>query len=570
MKKDNSSVSWLKVIILIIGEVSIVFGLIAVAGSYTQNVNLLKVVAPIFSMEYNAALGFILCGLGLLSIGFNKPRIAISFGMAGGVGLLVVYFGIGLPTPDLVVEESSPLSEAVIVVGLLMAFLLALAVHFAQTAWDYAQQSKSANEELENQIIERTRAEEQVQRNFQRLVAMREVYLAVTSTLDRNTILHLFLEKVDKFLAASAVSTIMLYDNESGSLDIQTTRNVDAEEWKSHLSRNGTGLLDLVFRTRAPLVIRDVQTGPLGHDQEFLRKHGVVAYLGVPLVTKEEFFGVLTIFLKQEDPFSEDEVDFYSTLAGQAAIAIHNSYLYGETRELARELMTANKIKSEFLSVMSHELRTPLHVIMGHTGMVCDKMLGEINEKQESSLSKTMSSTRELLGMINSILDATRMEDETAKVDRQEFNVGEILSELQLAYDVPTNKDITLAWDYPSNLPDMRTDSGKLKQILQNLINNAIKFTEKGSVTISTQYLSGTAEMEFKVADTGIGIPKKVLPLIFEKFRQLDGSNTRAFGGVGLGLYIINQFTNLLGGKVEVETEVGQGSTFIVTVPCKI
>ncbi|MFQ5916548.1 MAG: ATP-binding protein [Candidatus Binatia bacterium] len=152
--------SWLKVIILITGEVSIASGLIAVAGSYTQDVNLLKVVAPILPMEYNAALGFILCGLGLLSIGFNRPYMAIAFGMAGGVGLLVVYFGIGLPTPELIVEEPSPLSGAVLVVGLLMAFLLAMAVHFAQTAWNYARQAKSANEELANQIIERTRAEE--------------------------------------------------------------------------------------------------------------------------------------------------------------------------------------------------------------------------------------------------------------------------------------------------------------------------------------------------------------------------------------------------------------------------
>jgi signal transduction histidine kinase len=160
MKKDNPSVSWMKVIILITGEISIASGLIAVAGSYTQNMNLLKVVAPILPMEYNAALGFILCGLGLLSIGFNRPYMAIAFGTAGGVGLLVVYFGIGLPTPELTVEEPSPLSGAVLVVGLLMAFLLALAVHFAQSAWIYGKQAKSANEELANQIMERTRAEE--------------------------------------------------------------------------------------------------------------------------------------------------------------------------------------------------------------------------------------------------------------------------------------------------------------------------------------------------------------------------------------------------------------------------
>jgi signal transduction histidine kinase len=415
--------------------------------------------------------------------------------------------------------------------------------------------------------VERKRAEEQVQRNFQQLVAMREIYLAVSSTLDRDTLLQLLLEKVDQFLASSAVSTIMLYNNESGLLDIQASRNVDEGEWKSHLSRNGTGLLDLVFRTRAPLVISDLQTGPLVNDQEFFHKHKVVAYFGVPLVTNEEFFGVLTIFLKEEHQFSDEEIDYYSTLAGQAAMAIHNSYLYEETRELARELMTANKVKSEFLSVMSHELRTPLHVIMGHTGMVCDKMLGEINEKQESSLTKAMSSSRELLSMINSILEATRMEAEAVNVDQQELNAGKFLSELQLAYDVPMNKDLILAWDYPSNLPAMRTDSGKLKQILQNLINNAIKFTEKGSVTISAKYLPAIAAMEFKVADTGIGIPKKAIPLIFDKFRQLDSSDTRAYGGVGLGLYIIKKFTDLLGGTVKVETEPGQGTTFVVTVP---
>ena len=415
--------------------------------------------------------------------------------------------------------------------------------------------------------VERKRAEEQVQHSIRRLVALREIYLAVTSTLDRNTILRLLLEKVDHLLAPSAVSTIMLYNKESGLLDIQASRNVDENEWKSHLSKNETGLLDLVFRTRAPLVIRDFQTGPLGHDQKFFRKHGVVSYLGLPLVTKEEFLGVLSIYMRQEHQFSDEEVDFYSTLAGQAAMAIHNSYLYEETRDLARDLMTANKVKSEFLSVMSHELRTPLHVIMGHTGMVCDRMLGEISEKQERSLTKAMNSSRELLGMINSILEVTRIEAEAVNVTRHEFNAGSFLSELQSTYDVPLNKDLTLSWDYPMNLPVMRTDSGKLKQILQNLINNAIKFTEKGSVTISAQYLPGTAAVEFKVADTGIGIPKKAMPFIFEKFRQLDSSDTRAYSGVGLGLYIIKQFTDLIGGTVRVETEPGRGSTFVVTVP---
>jgi signal transduction histidine kinase len=113
----------------------------------------------------------------------------------------------------------------------------------------------------------------------------------------------------------------------------------------------------------------------------------------------------------------------------------------------------------------------------------------------------------------------------------------------------------------------MNTDRGKLQQILQNLINNAIKFTEKGSVTISANYLSETGSVEFKVSDTGIGIPKKAVPVIFEKFRQIDSSDTRQYGGVGLGLYIIKKFTDLLGGTVRVESETGKGSIFVVTVP---
>ncbi len=567
MKKDSPSLSLLKVSVLVLGEVSMASGLIAIAGSLIVDWNLLKMVAPFLPTEYNAALGFILCGLGLLSIGFGSARVAIASGMAGFIGLIVVYFGIDLPTPELVVDDASPLSGAVVVVGLLAAFLLALAIHLAQTAWLYGKQAKLANEKLEKQISERKRADEQVQQNLQRLVALREIFVAITSTLDRNAILHILLEKVEHLLASSAVSTVMLYNTESGLLDIQASRNVDEEEWKAHMLKSGTGLLDLVFKTRTPLVIRDVRTDSLGQDREFFQKHGVVSYLGVPLVTKEEFLGVLSIYMKEEYQFSSEEVDFYSTLAGQAAMAIYNSYLYEETRGLARELMTANKVKSEFLSVMSHELRTPLHVIMGHTGMVCDKMLGDLNERQESSLVKVMSSSRELLSMISTILEATRMEAEAVKLDNREFSTEQFLSDLQSSYNVPMNKDLALIWDYSSNLPVMNTDRGKLQQILQNLINNAIKFTEKGSVTISAIYISETGSVEFKVSDTGIGIPEKAVPVIFEKFRQIDSSDTRQYGGVGLGLYIIKKFTDLLGGTVRVESETGKGSIFVVTVP---
>ena len=172
--------------------------------------------------------------------------------------------------------------------------------------------------------------------------------------------------------------------------------------------------------------------------------------------------------------------------------------------------------------------------------------------------------------------------------------MSRLLDDLRLGYDFPLEKELTLRWDYASDLPVIRTDSGKLKQILQNLINNAIKFTEKGSVTVSARVLPAPpfhpfsdskterdgepwspvvghpSFLEFKVADTGIGISKDSLPIIFEMFRQADSSETRLYGGVGLGLYIVKKFTVLLGGTVRVESKKGEGSSFRVTLPLRL
>jgi len=130
-------------------------------------------------------------------------------------------------------------------------------------------------------------------------------------------------------------------------------------------------------------------------------------------------------------------------------------------------------------------------------------------------------------------------------------------------------KELTLTWDYPLDLPLVKTDGEKLKHILQNLINNAIKYTDRGAVKISTQCLPGAKVVKFQVADTGIGIPKDEMPFIFEMFRQVEGSQARSSGGVGLGLHIVKKFTELIGGEIEVESEPGKGSIFTVTMPCE-
>lgn len=239
-----------------------------------------------------------------------------------------------------------------------------------------------------------------------------------------------------------------------------------------------------------------------------------------------------------------------------------------ELEQANRGLLQANKAKDEFLSVMSHELRTPLNVVIGYTGMIKDKMLGEVNPEQERALDKVITRSDDLLKMIIEILQATSLEAHAVKMEEQEVSLGSFLDDLKSNYEVPVNKELSFSWDYPSELPTVTTDSEKLKQILQNLINNAVKFTERGQVTISARYNPRAKAVEFKVADTGMGIHKELLPSIFEMFRQGDSSETRSYGGVGIGLYIVRKFTDLLGGTIEAESEPGKGSIFTVTIPC--
>lgn len=421
-------------------------------------------------------------------------------------------------------------------------------------------------------ITERKRSEEQIQKGLQRLSALHEVDLAITSTLELRVILELLLEKIDLFLPYPAATTVRLFDRKSGALEPIVCHNLDEREWKSEEWRTGRGLGQAVVETKASLRVADVRTDPRTKDYDFFRKHGLVSYLGVPLIAKGEVLGVLGFYTEAARQFTDEEVDFLKTLGGQAAIAIHNAQLYEEIARQAVELEKASKVKSEFLGIISHELKTPLNVMMGYTGMIKEKILVD----QDRALGKIAKSSNDLLAMIDSILDATRIESGAISVRREGFDLGNFLRELKSFYDFPSDKGVGLVWDYPSGLPVIKTDGVKLRHVLQNLINNAIKFTDKGHVTVSAGVREGskqTAEsgmwVQFKVADTGIGIAEDALPYVFEKFRQVDSSVKRSHGGVGLGLHIVKTFVRTLGGEIEVESELGKGSTFTVTIPCE-
>ncbi|MGH7844062.1 MAG: ATP-binding protein [Candidatus Binatia bacterium] len=393
----------------------------------------------------------------------------------------------------------------------------------------------------------------------QRIHSLREIGSAITSTLDLRGILEILLEKIDRFLPYAAVS-VDLFNKTNGLLEREACRNLDEKEWKAEKAKGASGLADVVFETKAPWVVHNLQSDPGTAKADFFRKQGLVSYLGVPLVAKGETLGVLSFYTKDEHEFAGQETEFLATLAGQAAIAIHNSQLY-------EEAIRANKVKEEFLGIMSHELRTPLNVITGYAGILKDKLYGEINAQQEAALEKMMDRAADLLTMINRILNASSVEAQAVKVELNTVDILSFFNQLKANYDIPRKDGIVLRWEYDPQLTEIKTDGEKLRHIVQNLINNAIKFTDKGRVTISARCLQDGKKVEFRVTDTGIGIPQEFLPVVFEKFHQVDGSRRRLYGGVGIGLYIVKEFTRLLGGEITVESELGKGSTFAVILP---
>jgi signal transduction histidine kinase len=418
---------------------------------------------------------------------------------------------------------------------------------------------------------ERKRAEEKVQQNLKRIQALHEIDLAINSTLDLHIILDVLLEKIDLFLTYPTASTIRLLNKESGVLEPVTCRNLNEVVWKAKEGESGRGPANAVFQDKALLMVGNVQTDPRIRDREFFQRYGLVSYLGVPLIAKREVLGVLGFYTKEEHQFSNEEIEFLNTLAGQAAIAINNAQLY-------EEMVRANRIKNEFLSVMSHELRTPLSVVMGYVGMIKEGMLGEINKQQEEALQKVLGRAGDQLDMINEIMQTTQLEAHAIIANEESFDLRNLLDKLKSDYEIRADKkDIRLNWHYPAAAMSISTDGAKLKQILQNLINNGLKFTDEGSVTVSVRIAADKSNpqsptqprfVEFTVADTGIGIPKEAQDSIFHKFQQVDSSETRLYGGVGLGLYIVKNFTDLLGGTVEVDSEPGKGSTFTIAIPC--
>lgn len=303
-----------------------------------------------------------------------------------------------------------------------------------------------------------------------------------------------------------------------------------------------------------------------------------LAYFSVIMLAAliQDFRGSVAVAILA--PFIYGYFLFANTEVFDSAVFLRIPFLFlvaifcGYFTQLARtervsSLARNSQVKSELLNIVSHELRTPLSVIIGSAWVLKEKKLGEMNAQQEKTVDMVMKNSKELLELLNTILEAYKLGTSPLRVDREEIDLGAFLDGLKLYYGMAPAKETTVTWDYPSDLPVVKTDKMKLKVILQNLINNGTKFTESGTVTVSARHIPSAERIEFRVSDTGRGIPKESLPNIFEMFYQADKSMTRSQSGVGLGLYIVKSFAEMLGGTVAVESEPNRGSTFIVCIP---
>ena len=252
--------------------------------------------------------------------------------------------------------------------------------------------------------------------------------------------------------------------------------------------------------------------------------------------------------------------------AATADIAQQNELL----RRQAIELEQASALKSQFLANMSHEFRTPLNAMLGYTSMLLQGVAGALEPPVKRQLGRIESNGRHLLTIINEILDISRIEAGRMPLQISTFKVPDLVSEVKAELEpIIMQRKLSVTIEMPRDLVPLTSDRQKVKQILLNLLSNALKFTHQGGVTIAGRRNARDRTMTLSVSDTGIGIAQADQDRIFEDFRQLDNSPTRAYGGTGLGLSICRRLAQMLDGRISVQSQVGKGSTFTLTLPTK-
>jgi signal transduction histidine kinase len=329
------------------------------------------------------------------------------------------------------------------------------------------------------------------------------------------------------------------------------------------------------IQTRSLVHIPDVQADPEFELTEAARASSIRSTLSVPMIREGEVIGAITVDRSDPKPFLDKQIGLVKIFADQAVIAIENVRLFTElaasNREIAeksQQLEVASQHKSEFLANMSHELRTPLNAVIGFSEVLLQRMFGELNAKQDEYLQDIYASGQHLLSLINDILDLSKIEAGRMELELTDFDLPTALDNaLTLIRERAGRRGIALHLSIDERLGQMRADERKIRQVVLNVLSNAIKFTPEGG-RIDVAAVPRDEFVEVSVSDSGIGIAPEDQEAVFEEFRQV-GTAAKKVEGTGLGLSLSRKFIELHGGRIWVQSQLGIGSTFTFTIPVR-
>ncbi|MBK9925880.1 MAG: PAS domain S-box protein [Anaerolineales bacterium] len=438
-------------------------------------------------------------------------------------------------------------------------------------------------------ITERKQAEEKIQLQNERLKVLHEIDTAILTSHSLENIIDTALIHVRQLVGCHSV-TLTLFDWRANEAEIIGAKgNLETSLQKeAHLPLELFDDLGKTLSQNQQLVITELDEAPSSIPQfQTLLKAGLQSVCILPLYSQWKLIGTFDMFSETRNFFNEESIHLGREVANQVAIAISQNNLIEDLRILNAELEQrvinrttelnqtnielehANRVKSEFLANMSHELRTPLNSILGLSESLLERTRGPLNDSQQEYIQTIESSGQHLLDLINDILDLSKVEAGKLDYYPQTVDVSTLCrSSMAFVREQALRRSVDIV--YESNTEDLKiyADARRLKQVLVNLLSNAVKFTsERGQVTLEVRAYPERDTVQFSVSDTGIGITPDNLRKLFQPFVQVDSALNRQFEGTGLGLTLVQRLTDMHGGSVEVESEVGKGSRFTVNIP---
>jgi GAF domain-containing protein/sensor histidine kinase YesM len=424
------------------------------------------------------------------------------------------------------------------------------------------------NARLLGELRERTA---ELGRSVEELKTLSEVGQAVSSTLDLRSVLSTILGRSVGLTGADA-GAIFRHSRAEHAF-----RLVEAVGWEAgplrgmrdfKVAENESAMGEAAQR-RAPIQLPDLEKRPRFPLRDASVQAGLRSALIVPLVGPERVLGVIVLQRRATGEFPPETVRLMQTLASQSVLAIQNARMFRELAQKSEELELASQHKSQFLANMSHELRTPLNAILGYAELLVDGVYGDLPDKPKGVLERIQNNGRHLLALINDVLDLAKIEAGQLTLSLEDYSVPELVRSVVTATEpLAVAKGLKFAALLPEDMPTAHGDARRISQVLLNLVGNAIKFTDQGEVEIRA--LAADGHFTLSVRDTGPGIAEADQEKIFGEFQQIDNSNTRKKGGTGLGLAISKRMVEMQGGTISVESAVGEGSIFRVTLPVRV